>query len=117
MTVAIALRAELDSVRPSLKGGSMSSIRRDARRRGLRMAAQVAAITGFVAAGAAFSQAAETPKMPLSAAGDSASAPEETSAASSADRVADVLRVKNAGCGCAPCWGPPAPPPMRPELF
>lgn len=107
----------------------MSSIRKDARRRGLRVAAQVAAITGFVAAGAAFSQAAEPPRVPVSAGGDRASAPEESgadsrlgsdeaSAQSPADRLTDALKVRNAGnCGCAPCWGPPAPPAMRPELF
>lgn len=35
-----------------------------------------------------------------------------------ADQLGDAVRVRNAGnCGCAPCWGPPAPPAMRAELF
>jgi hypothetical protein len=83
------------------------------------MAAQVAAITGFVAAGAAFSQAAELPQP--SAGGDSTGVEPSSAAAdgpSMADRVAEAVKVRNVGgCGCAPCWGPPAPPSMRAELF
>src|SRR5262245_45699320 len=97
----------------------MDSIRTASRRRGLRMAAQVAAITGFVAAGAAFSQAAELPQ--ASVEGESASAGQPMTAgdgSSMADRVAEAVKVRNvSGCGCAPCWGPPAPPSMRAELF
>lgn len=97
----------------------MGSIRTVARRKGLRMAAQVAAITGFVAAGAAFSQAAELADAPE--VGDAARAGSPAAAgdgASMADRVAEAVKVRNvAGCGCAPCWGPPAPPAMRMDLF
>src|SRR5262245_58339611 len=97
----------------------MDSIRTVARRRGLRMAAQVAAITGFVAAGTAFSQAAELPQATMG--GDSAGAGQSNAAAdgpSMADRVAEAVKVRNVGgCGCAPCWGPPAPPSMPAELF
>lgn len=102
----------------------MSSIRRDARRRGLRMAAQVAAITGFVAAGAAFSHAAEPPRAPLGAGRDVASEigddddVNDNSTTPTEVGTAEALRIRNsASCGCAPCWGPPAPPAMRPELF
>jgi hypothetical protein len=96
----------------------MVSIRRDARRRGLRMAAQVAAITGCVAAAAAFSQAAEPPRAPMGAGSEGVSATEESDPTGPATRVPSMTQVKLlGGCGCAPCWGPPAPPPMRPELL
>jgi hypothetical protein len=98
---------------------SMDSIRTAARRRGLRMAAQVAAITGFVAAGAAFSQAAELPQPSMGSDSAGAGQPMAGSEGSSmADRVAEAVTVRNVkSCGCAPCWGPPAPPSMRAELF
>jgi hypothetical protein len=97
----------------------MNSIRSIARRRGLRMAAQVASIAGVVAASAALSHAA--PARP--AAADIAPSGAESVAVSDegkgiADQLGDAVRVRSSsGCGCSPCWGPPAPPPMRAELF
>jgi hypothetical protein len=82
------------------------------------MAAHVAALSGVLAAAAAASQAAEakipgTPSSASAGAGDAATAGSNDGA----DRIGDLLRVSGGGCGCAPCWGPPAPPAMRPELL
>jgi hypothetical protein len=95
----------------------MNSIRSSARRRGLRMAAQVASIAGIVAASAAMSQAA--PAQPASAnIASSRGVMLSDEGKGVADQLGDAIRVRNAsGCGCAPCWGPPAPPPMRAELL
>jgi hypothetical protein len=101
----------------------MDSIRSSARRRGLRVAAQVASIAGVVAASAALSHAAPGQAGMARAAGadvagaDVAGAGDE-GGKSVADQLTEAVRVRNAGnCGCAPCWGPPAPPPMREELL
>lgn len=74
-------------------------------------------IAGVVAASAALSHAAPARSAVVNM------APSESVAVSDegrgvADRLGDAIRVRNAGnCGCAPCWGPSAPPPMRAELF
>lgn len=88
----------------------MSSNREAARRKGLRMAAQLAAIGGFVAASAAAGMSsAET-------AGVHQAGVNETGA-SSAEELGDAIRVRDLPVlGCVK-WGPPAPPEMRPELF
>lgn len=93
----------------------MTTIRSEARRKGLRMAAHVAALSGVLAAAAAAGQTttahADVPTI------DATDSP-TTSAASSADGLADLMRVSpTAGCGCAPCWGPPAPPAMHADLL
>jgi hypothetical protein len=106
-----------DPIVAVLKEDRMDSIRSSARRRGLRMAAQVASIAGVVAASAALSQ-------PAPARADTANTASSTpvmvsdEGTSVADQLGDAIRVRNAsGCGCAPCWGPPAPPPMRADLL
>lgn len=70
----------------------------EARRRGLRVAAKLAA-AGVIAAACA-------------AGALSATADEKPSA--NAEQVKDLVtvRAQSGGCGCAPCWGPPAPPAM-----
>ncbi|MEP7126913.1 MAG: hypothetical protein ABJE95_38635 [Byssovorax sp.] len=95
----------------------MNSIRSNARRRGLRMAAQVASIAGVVAASAALSHAAPARS---AAAGIAPSESIEVSEDGKGvgDQLGDALKFRSSsGCGCSPCWGPPAPPAMRPELF
>ncbi len=95
----------------------MTTTRNEARRKGLRMAAHVAAISGVLAAAAAASQAAET-KTPLLQGESSATQGAGDGAMDPADRLSGLVRVSRGGdCGCAPCWGPPAPPAMRDELF
>lgn len=95
----------------------MNSIRSSARRRGLRMAAQVASIAGVVAASAALSHAA--PARPAAAnivSSDAVAVSDESPGV--ADQLGDSLKVRSSsGCGCSPCWGPPAPPAMRAELL
>lgn len=61
------------------------------------MAAQVAAVGGILAAAASTSFA------------DAPSAGDDVS------HVTDALRIRQSkgNCGCAPCWGPPAPPAME----
>jgi hypothetical protein len=81
------------------------------------MAAQVASIAGVVAASAALSHAA-----PARAATANIAPPESVAVSDEgkgiADQLGDAVRVRSSsGCGCSPCWGPPAPPPMRAELF
>ena len=91
----------------------MITNRKEACRKGLRMAAHVAALSSVLAAAAAASQAAEAKGPDPKAIGEAASA-----SGDGADRIGDLLRVSRGGdCGCAPCWGPPAPPAMRAELF
>lgn len=95
----------------------MTTTRNEARRKGLRMAAHVAAISGVLAAAAAASQAAET-KLPGAHDGASATSGTNDGAVDPADRLSGLLRVNKLGnCGCAPCWGPPAPPAMRDDLL
>ena len=77
----------------------------EARRRGVRVAAQVAAIGSLLAASAGLVRAEEPRAGVASAAQESAADP--------AVDVAALVAVRSAGnCGCSPCWGPPAPPPM-----
>jgi hypothetical protein len=77
--------------------------------RGLRAAAQVAAI-GLVAAGAiSVARVVHAdPAMSGSASevGSSAEARARLSAVEERFRVRDL----KGNCGCSPCWGPPAPP-------
>ena len=96
----------------------MSTIRSEARRKGLRMAAHVAALSGVLAAVAAASQTGVAEARGVSAqSGGSAGAADPTSAASP-ESLGQIFGVSSRGnCGCAPCWGPPAPPAMRPELL
>lgn len=67
-----------------------------ARNRGLRLAAKLTGIGGIAIAAIAFAEArataAATSETPHEAMGESA------------------LRARTGGCGCSPCWGPPAPP-------
>lgn len=95
----------------------MITIRCDARRKGLRMAAQVAALSGVLAAAAAASQAGAAEAKGAAMATDPGA--NDGATADGAGRIGDLLRVSSRGgnCGCAPCWGPPAPPAMVPELF
>lgn len=96
----------------------MDSTRSNARRRGLRMAAQVASIVGVVAASAALSHAEPARAATAVGAGDEVAAASDEGGKGAMDQLGDAIRVRNAGgCGCAPCWGPPAPPPMRAELL
>jgi hypothetical protein len=73
------------------------------------MAAQVAAVSGLLAAGAGIVRAQD--------AADEGRAREASMRPEGADAaaIADLLRVQPSSrgkCGCAPCWGPPAPPAM-----
>lgn len=78
-------------------------------RRGLRMAAQVACALSFLGAGASIAHGAS--ESPVTSAG-SASADD-----SALERTADVLRLRPSSGGCAPSWGPPAPPEADAVLF
>jgi hypothetical protein len=89
----------------------MSDDRKRAMRRGLGMAAKVTAVAGLLAASAASAQAAEAPRaLEVSAAQQAAEGARVVHAAELAERVR--LGGNKGGCGCAPCWGPPAPPAM-----
>jgi hypothetical protein len=79
----------------------------------LRAAAQVAALTGIVAASAGLGRAEAR-----------AATPETAGTAEDGDQgglgALDSMRLRafsKGNCGCSPCWGPPAPPEMRVELF
>jgi multidrug resistance efflux pump len=79
---------------------------RSARIKGLKIAAKVALAVGLVAGFAATAQAEQSTST------DVAKAKAGTSDA--ADRLAGLVAVRDAkSCGCAPCWGPPAPPKME----
>jgi hypothetical protein len=77
--------------------------------RGLRAAAQVAAI-GLVAAGA-ISIARVVHAEPVMSGSASAASP-SAEAEARLSRVEERFRVRDlkGNCGCSPCWGPPAPP-------
>ena len=97
----------------------MISNRGEARRRGLRMAAQIALVGGILGAGTAYSRADELP-VKGSAESGGATATRAGDVVTASDGLGDRLRMPLGGiggCGCAPCWGPPAPPPMQAELF
>jgi hypothetical protein len=103
---------------PVQEDSKMITIRSEARRRGLRMAAHVAALSGVLAAAAAASQAGVAEARGPVGQSAGAGASEDSSSAAGAERLGDLMKVNaGGGCGCAPCWGPPAPPAMRPELF
>ena len=79
----------------------MSNERRDARRRGWRMAAKIAAIGGLaLTAGGTAHALTEPPGAQATANEDGRRLPLE-----------DWMRVQNMKSGgCMPSWGPPAPP-------
>ena len=79
----------------------MSNERRDARRRGWRMAAKIAAIGGLaLTAGGTAHALTEPPGTQATAREDGSRLPLE-----------DWVRVQNMKSGgCMPSWGPPAPP-------
>jgi hypothetical protein len=85
-----------------------------ARRRGIRMALQVAALSLTAGAGVAASSAfigearADGVRRTETTADESAPVP----------TAVEPLVTRNVGsCGCTPCWGPPAPPAMNDALF
>jgi hypothetical protein len=88
----------------------MQSKSNEARRRGIRAAAQVAAIGGLFAATAGLVRAEGM--QPSTESAQSAS-----DGIDSASSIADAMRVQpsSKGCGCGPCWGPPAPPELPAE--
>jgi hypothetical protein len=107
-------RVETAELRPP-EEETMSSMRREARRRGVRMAARIAVVTGFVAAGAAYGNAAESAPSASDEARADAPGSDDRGLA---DQVTEALRARSVKkCGCMPCWGPPPPPAMLPELF
>lgn len=79
-----------------------SAKRTEARSKGLRLAAKVATVGGLAVAalGLAEARAASASPAPIHAvASDDAKA-----------LPLEGLKVTGGNCGCAPCWGPPAPP-------
>ena len=89
----------------------METMRNEARRRGIRMAAQVAAIGGLIAASAGLVRAEGARSMPTGA-------QQANAATDGIASVTDAIRLQAASksCGCGACWGPPAPPPLSAEL-
>ncbi|MBK8254589.1 MAG: hypothetical protein IPK82_18215 [Polyangiaceae bacterium] len=87
----------------------------EARKKGLRMAAHLAVVTGVLAGAAAAAQGA--PATPTTAQTESASG-ESASSENGVSALSALLRTNARGgnCGCAPCWGPPAPPAMSDPL-
>jgi hypothetical protein len=80
--------------------------RSDARARGLRLAAKVATVGGLAVAALGLVEAR--------AAASATSAPTHAEASDDAKTLPLEAFKANAGnCGCAPCWGPPAPPVKR----
>lgn len=94
----------------------MSTTKRSAARtKGLRMAAKVATVGGLAIAALGLVEA-------HAAASASAQAATTTSAATALTAHDDtqplpmegiVSGTRGGNCGCAPCWGPPAPPEKR----
>ena len=77
--------------------------KREARARGLGLAAKITGIAGLALATSAIIEARAAASEPK----------DETVTDGSGDPVgASTLKVepRSGNCGCAPCWGPPAPP-------
>lgn len=77
--------------------------RAEARRRGVKMAGRVAAGLGLVLAGAGIVSASAAASSPVAS-----PAAVETQDDTRPLPFEGQVQVKS--CGCAPCWGPPAPP-------
>ncbi|MCA9589916.1 MAG: hypothetical protein KC657_31645 [Myxococcales bacterium] len=83
------------------------SKRAEARRRGAWIAARVASVGGIALAAAGIAMSAHAEPT------DRAAAEARTRAThdDSAPLPLEALTIRSAkGCGCSPCWGPPAPP-------
>lgn len=79
-----------------------ASKRSEARARGLRLAARVATVGGVAVAALGLLEAraaSAAPSPTHEIANDDAKAPS-----------LEGFKVTGGNCGCAPCWGPPAPP-------
>jgi hypothetical protein len=78
--------------------------RSDARSKGLRLAAKVATVGGLALGGLGLAEARAA----------STSTASEAVAAASDDTqplpMEGMVKARGGNCGCAPCWGPPAPP-------
>jgi hypothetical protein len=82
-------------------------------RRGLRMAAQVAAVGALTLAGTGMARGTEPGDAKGVAAEPNAANAEGTANVSATEQAADLLRVRPEAKGCFEpvTWGPPAPPP------
>jgi hypothetical protein len=93
----------------------MDDRKTQAMKRGLRTAARVASVAGLVAAAAAQAEAS-TSEAPTTGNGTDTAALRAPDAERVTDpaTLAEQIRLSGAkkNCGCSPCWGPPAPPPM-----
>ena len=97
-----------------------ASKRSAARAKGLRLAARVATVGGLAVAALGLREAraatASTPAAMTASANANADANANANASANDDAkplpFENLVSVKG-GCGCAPCWGPPAPPPSR----
>ena len=90
-----------------------STTRLEARTRGLRLAAKVATVGGIAMAAlgmAAARSASAAATAPRAAAGETTSSTDDAKALPLEDWA---KAAKGGGCGCSPCWGPPAPPEKR----
>lgn len=83
-----------------------------ARIKGISVAAKVATVGGIAVAAIALAEARAAASAPHAATATTATdLATEASADDSARPSAETLFKVSAGnCGCAPCWGPPAPP-------
>jgi hypothetical protein len=73
----------------------------EARNRGLRLAAKITGIGGIAIAALAVAEARTA----------SAATHDPTGEAAPGESAMKVQSGLVGHCGCAPCWGPPAPPP------
>ena len=92
----------------------MSTSRRaEARAKGLRLAAKVATVSGLAVAALGLIEARAAASAHATS---TTSATESASAATTDDALPLPMegwaKVTAGNCGCAPCWGPPAPPAM-----
>ena len=83
--------------------------RSDARTKGLRLAAKVATVGGVALAALGLAEARAASSAP------SVTSVTTTSATSASDDtqplpMEGMVQARGGNCGCAPCWGPPAPP-------
>lgn len=83
-----------------------------AMKRGLRMAAKVAAVAGLLAAGAHPAAASEPAQLEPTLTRATTPTPTTPTPTPATDLAQDLRLGGAKGCGCAPCWGPPAPPAM-----
>ena len=94
------------STRDANDANEITNPRALARSRGLRLAARVATIGGIAVAALGLVEA----RAAATTASDMKAAASDDARVLPFESAVKVAQSSGGGCGCTPCWGPPAPP-------